>query len=361
MSGGRDSWDRAKATLTSIRDAAGGILRRTLVPGRPRRSAVFTGRTMGTYYRLTVVGRRACRDGDALHNTVRERLDAVETRMSTYRPESEVSRFNAARSDAWIAVSAETARVVGLAIDVGRRSGGAYDITAGPLVRLWGFGPGRRENRVPAEAEIAEALSRVGTGLIEVRMEPPAIRKSVPHIGIDLASIAKGFAVDLASEALERTGVRDYCVDVGGEVRVRGLNAEDVLWRVAVEVPQCGSRTPQRIVSLRDAALATSGDYRIGFEQDGVRYAHVLDPRAGHPIRHDLTSVTVLDRSCARADAWATALLVLGPDEGYQTAVGEQLAALFIRRTPDGFTEQPTPSFGDALRSDGRGGSGMSN
>jgi len=344
MAGAGKDRGTAETVRTAVQDAA-IMLRRLLLPGRPRPHAIFCGRTMGTYYRLTLVGRRASRDGCHHHEVARRRFEAVEARMSGYRPESEVGRFNSAGADAWFPVSAETARVVDLALDVGRRSGGAFDITAGPLVDLWGFGPSRRERRVPDESEIAAAGRCVGTGLVEVRLDPPALRKLVPGVGIDLAGVAKGFAVDLAAEALEQAGLRHYCVDVGGEIRVRGLNPDGVSWRVAVEVPGEGTRTVQRIVSLRDRAVATSGDYRIAFEQDGIRYSHLIDPRAGRPIRHDLASVTVLDRSCARADAWATALLVLGPDDGYAAAVREGLAALFLRRGPDGLIEQTTPAM----------------
>jgi len=265
--------------------------------------------------------------------------------MSVYRPDSEVSRFNATRDTDWFTVSPDTARCVQVATEVTRRSGGLYDITAGPLVDLWGFGPGGQQGQIPNEDRIAEVSRRVGVDLLEVRLTPPALRKKQPDVAIVLASVAKGLAVDLAADALERSGVTRYCVEIGGEVRASGLNSLARPWQIAIEAPQAAQGAAACTVSLRKGAIASSGDYRIYREDGGRQYAHILDPRTGRPVSHNLASVSVRDRSCARADAWATALMVAGPEQGYELAVREKLAAFFILRTGDGFTELWTPRW----------------
>jgi thiamine biosynthesis lipoprotein len=191
---------------------------------------------------------------------------------------------------------------------------------------------------------VAEAKSRVGLDRLEIRPDPPALRKQAPGIEIDLASVAKGYAVDLACETLDQMGVSDYCIEVGGEVRTKGLNARGLPWQIAIESPAAEGGF-HCMVPLSGQAMATSGDYRIYGEQDGARFPHIIDPRTGRPVRHDLASVSVIDPSCARADAWATVLMVAGPEAGYELAVREKLPGLFIERTHEGFIERTLPGF----------------
>jgi thiamine biosynthesis lipoprotein len=304
---------------------------------------------MGTYYRVTFVPRGRPPALANLHAQVRAVLDEVEARMSTYRPESELSRFNSSRSTEWFAVSAHTAQVVALAVDVGNRSGGRYDVTIGPLVNLWSFGPDRRSARPPSDEELGQAQARVGLERLEVRSNPPALRKTQPELYVDLASVAKGFGVDQVAALLDQCPVRDYCVDIGGEVRVRGRNLRRAPWQIAIERPIPGESSMARLVALKDRAMATSGDYRNYFEDQGTRYGHILDRRTGRPVENALGSVTVVGDSCAAADAWATALFVAGPEEGYQLAIRHGLAALFVARTTHGFVETYTPAMAALL------------
>lgn len=262
-----------------------------------------------------------------------------------YLTQSDVGRFNAAAHNDWIDVSPPTIECVRLAMQIGRESGGLFDITAGPLVKLWGFGPGQGWQGVPRQSQIEEARSRVGLDQLEVREHPPAIRKHDSTIELDLSSIAKGFAVDLACETLDGLAVRDYCVEVGGEIRTMGRNARGVPWQIAIETPSPHEPGAHCIVPLSGLAMATSGDYRIYSEQDGVRYPHVIDPRTGWPVGHNLASVTVVDTSCARADGWATALMVAGPHAGFELARKHGIRALFITRTDQGFIETQTETF----------------
>ncbi len=324
----------------------------TLTPtGSPRQEQVFSGRTMGTYYRVTVLVPEGQTDASSLHGPLEAVLQRIESLMSTYSPDSELSRFNAATETDWVSVSRDTAVVVQQAIEVGRQSGGPYDVTVGPLVNLWTFGPERqRPIKVPSEEEIRLAKTRVGLDLLDVRLDPPTIRKRRAEVYVDLSSVAKGFGVDQVAETLDRRGFTDYCVDIGGEIRTKGLNARGIPWQIGIDRPTAQEQGTAEVVPLSDLAMATSGDYRNYFEEDGIRYCHLIDPRTGRPIRHGLASVSVVDPSCARADAWATALLVAGPEEGYALAMEQGLAALFIVKTPRGFVEKWTPQFEPLLK-----------
>jgi len=306
----------------------------------------LTGPTMGTQYTVKVVRRPDAVDVATLEKEVQAELDRVDALMSTYRADSELSRFNVFDHTDWFPVSPATAEVVEAAIDIGRRSGGAFDVTVGPLVNLWGFGPSKGPaQRVPSPEEIDEAKSRTGLHHIEVRTDPPAVRKHLPGVYVDLSGVAKGFAVDQVAGLLERRGLENYMVEVGGEVRAKGENLQGRPWQIGIESPVAGVRSLQRVVGLGDKAMATSGDYRNYFEADGVRYSHMIDPRTGRPIAHRLASVTVLDPSCMRADAWATALTVLGPEEGYALAEKEDLPVLLVVKGDNEFVEKATPEF----------------
>ncbi len=323
------------------------------VPGRAipavQDAATFTGATMGTTYSVKVAGLASSHDRDRIAAEIQSRLDRINSLMSTYDPESELSRFNVGDSGEWFSVSAETAQVVAEAIRIGDLSEGALDVTVGPIVDLWSFGPAARpEGTAPTDQEIVAAMSSVGYAQLEVRPDPPALRKPSPACRVDLSSLAKGFAVDQVAEALETLGITRYMVEVGGEIRTAGLNPAGTTWRIAVEVPTNEGRGIQRVVALEDRAMATSGDYRNYFEQDGVRFCHIIDPRTGRPVRHRLASVSVLADTCMEADALATALFVLGPEEGLQLAASLNIPALFLVHTDRGFAECPTPSFPQA-------------
>lgn len=330
MTSGRAIWEGWERLSQRIMGPA-RRLRRSRGEERDRVWARFSGRVMGTSYALTLAGRTSSAGLlEDLHRGVAAELHRIEALMSTYRPDSEVSRFNAARGEAWLAVSPETARVVADAIDIGRRSGGAFDITVGTLVGLWGFGPGGQPGRVPGDDDITAARLHVGLDALEVRLDPPAIRKHDPLRRIDLAGVAKGFGVDRAAAVLDARGVEDYLLEVGGEIRARGRNALGSPWRVGIEAPAVESRAIHRVLPLANLAVATSGDYRIFFDHQGRRYSHIIDPRTGRPVCHGVTSVTVVHPSCMHADAWATALTVLGPHEGLAVARREKLAALML-------------------------------
>lgn len=305
----------------------------------------FSGPTMGTTYSVKVVHAPEHIATDQLKREIDQILERVDQKMSTYDPNSELSRFNQSETTDWITVSEELLLVIEKALQISRLTEGAFDITVGPVVNLWGFGPEMRADELPLDKDIAKILARVGYGRIHVRETPPAIRKDQADIYLDLSAIAKGYAVDQVAEYLESVGISNYMVEVGGEMRLRGRNAKGEAWAIGIEKPSPGQRTVQRIIQISDAGIATSGDYRNFFEKEGRRYSHTLDPRTGRPVAHTLASVTVIDDSAMHADALATALLVLGPEAGYQLAAREKLAALFIAISPNGFIEKTTTEF----------------
>ncbi len=301
----------------------------------------YEGSTMGTYYRVTA---RCPESADDVGNRLTTELDAVNSQMSTYDPDSTLSRFNRSEPGAWFSVSRELHDVVAAAADVHALSDGAFDVTVGPLVNLWGFGPDAAGG-VPSESGIAAARARVGAGALAVRANPPALRKT-KRLYVDLSAIAKGHGVDRLTAVLEGQGCDHYLVDIGGEVRVRGANPDGNPWRIGVEVPDPDALGGlQRVLTLRDAAVATSGDYRNFRDLDGDRVSHTIDPRTGRPVDHGLASVTVVHGSAMRADGLATAINVLGPVAGLALAESEGLAALLIVHRDAGFEELYTAAM----------------
>ena len=305
---------------------------------------------MGTRYAVSIVGGDQGR-AEQLKVAIDERLAAVNRGMSTYDPDSELSRFNNSDTTEWVDVSEETATVIAYALKLAGDSGGAYDPTVGPLVNLWGFGPGKRDG-VPTDEAVAAAGEQVGYEKVEIRATPAAARKADPAVYVDLSSVAKGYGVDAVCEVLDEAGVEAYMVEIGGEVRTRGSKPGGAPWRIGVEradqpLPGAsGSQRLQEVVELTDRALATSGDYRNFFEHAGVRYSHTIDPRTGRPVAHDLATVTVFADTCMEADAFATALLVLGPTAGYDWASEREIAALFVSRNSDEqLSERTTPAW----------------
>jgi thiamine biosynthesis lipoprotein len=316
------------------------------LPGEFGELTTFTGQTMGTGFTVKIVDPPPTVSTEALEEEIAARLGQINGWMSTYDSDSELSRLNRFEQPEWFEVSAETASVIDEALRVGRLTDGAFDVTVGPLVNLWNFGPVRRDtDRVPPSDEIDEVRARTGLEKVEVRLSPPAVRKLRGDVSIDLSGIAKGYAVDEIAGLLERSGVENYMVDVGGEVKARGRNPKGKPWQIAIESPVAGTREIHKVIPLDRLAVATSGDYRNYFEQEGIRYAHVIDPRSGSPITHKLASVSVLDPSCMRADGLATGLMVLGPEAGYNLALREELPVLFLVKSETGFVERMTPQF----------------
>ena len=312
---------------------------------RPRAAVrQFGGPAMGSSYTVKLAGvvDRALevRAADA----VREALALVEARMSTWLADSELSRFNRHASARPFAFSADTWAVVALAQRVARETGGAFDATVAPAVDAWGFGPGRAHRMVAAE-EREQLARRIGYRSLALDAATRSATKSHPGLALDFSGIAKGYAVDGAAAALEALGVERYMIEAGGEVRTRGLNADDAPWRIAIELPDAMPPRPHFVVPLAGASLATSGDYRIYFEQDGRRYSHEIDPASGAPVDHALASASVAASDCAYADAMATALMVMGPQRAAAFAAEYGVAAYFIVRDGARLVPSASPAF----------------
>ena len=312
----------------------------------------FNGHSMGTTYSVTVASHPQAVRREAIQSVIAGVLDEVNRNLSTYDSRSEISRFNANVTTDPVVVSPSLHAVAAIAREVGVATGGAFDITVGPLVGAWGFGvesPGAES--VPSAVAIERLRAEVGFDRLELGADGRSLRKTVPGLQLDVNGIAPGYAVDLIAERFDALGMRDYLVELGGEVRAHGRSPRGRPWRVAVEAPLSGERKPYALVELDSVAVSTSGDYRDFREVSGRRFSHTIDPEAGAPVTHGLASVSVVHRSAAHADAYATALMVLGPEAGLALAGRLGLAALFIEHNANGsgFTERSTPAF-DRLR-----------
>ena len=297
----------------------------------------FGGPTMGTTFNVKVVAPASDVPMEELKSLLRQTLDDIEQLSSTYMQQSELSIFNSNSSTDWIRVSERLCDVVARALVLSQHTGGAFDITVGPLVNLWGFGPQGGRDEPPSDAEISALLAQIGFEKLQADCEIPALRKQHAALYVDLSGWAKGFAADELATVLIANGAEHFFVEVGGELRMQGLNAQRKEWAVAIEKPITDGREVQSILRMSDTGLATSGDYRNFFEHDGLRYSHTIDPRSGRPVTHGLASVTVFEASAANADGLATALLVLGPEDGIALAEELGLDALFLLRTQRGF------------------------
>ena len=310
------------------------------------------GRTMGTTWtvRVTTCSLDDC--NAALAELVGQRLAELNHIFSHYDPDSEVSSFNRYSGTDWFPVSDQLAEVVTLAQRISAISNGAFDITVAPAVDAWGFGAEPLTADIPAEATIAAAAGTTGYRNLEVRTEPPALRKSDPALRIDLSAIAKGYAVDQLAYLLEREGMRDYLVEIGGELRVAGNRADGQAWRIGIEPPDNGDTTQPRIeyiVEPGDQAVASSGDYRNFYTVGDKRISHMIDPATARPVSNGLAAVSVVAPSAAQADALATALMVLGPDRAMTLAEREGLAVMLTERADDGLTVRQTAAFSGYL------------
>ena len=304
----------------------------------------LAGPTMGTTWHVSYIATATAPDIEVVQQGIEAQLEQVNRSMSTYRPDSEISRFNALDAGVWSSASPEFLVVLSTALDIGQRSEGAYDVTVAPLVDLWGFGPAGSVDVPPTPQEITQVMAQIGLQAIQLDSERRSVKKDKP-LSLDFSSLAKGYAVDLVAQWLLAQGIDRFMVEVGGEMRLSGLSGRGDGWRIAIEQPDISGRTIATTVSMSDTALATSGDYRNYFESNGRRYSHSIDPRTGYPVEHDLVSVTVAHPSCMVADAWATALTVLGAERAMAVAQEQGLAVYFMRRVNDGFEHSHTPLF----------------
>ncbi len=294
----------------------------------------FVGHSMGTTWSVRLAVHRGRAVPDGLHALLQQQLDSVVAEMSHWEADSCLGRFNRAAPGTWHALPRAFFDVLAYALEVGRQSGGAYDPCAGELVNRWGFGPVNRYDSPgyapPTAEEIASLRARRGTA--PLRLDGEGRRALQPGgLQLDLSAVAKGYSVDRLAYFLSHHGVKHFLVEVGGELRGAGMRPDGQPWWVEIE-PLPGSGLPDMVLALHGLAVATSGDYRKFFLHDGVHYAHTIDPRTAMPVANGLASVTVVHPQCMAADAWSTALTVLGPEQGMATAERHGLAARFVAR-----------------------------
>jgi thiamine biosynthesis lipoprotein len=317
----------------------------------------IAGPTMGTEYHISWVSLK--KDQAALvdeKQRIQQQVDRllldINKGMSTYDPQSELSLINHNFNSQWQDISADLYRVLMMAKQVNIQSNKAFDVTVGPLVNLWGFGPDKTNDKVPDKEEINALRDQLGSEVLNLRQRDEGfqLKLDAPRY-LDLSAIAKGYAVDKLGRLLRRQGIENYLGEGGGEIVALGTKPELNPWRIAIEAPNDDGRSVQIIVPLMQMGIATSGDYRNFFEFDGQRYSHTIDGRTGYPVKHKLASVSVLHEFVALADAWATALTVLGAEEGLKLAEEYNLAAYFIVRTDAGFEQYSSSQF-EQLRLD---------
>ncbi|MFT5580545.1 MAG: thiamine biosynthesis lipoprotein [Paraglaciecola psychrophila] len=299
---------------------------------------------MGTVYSVTVlepIGHTS--DQEKLQLIIDTRLQTLNQQMSTYVDDSELSYLNRTPTDQPVILSEELFEVLLMSIELSWLSGGVFDITVGPLVDLWGFGP-QQHDLVPTQSAIDEALAGTGYQHLQLNIADSSVSKTQP-VSVDLSAIAKGYGVDKIAELLLAAGYKDFMVEIGGELRLQGMSPRGAPWKIAIEQPDGSFGKVHRAVSIDTGAMATSGDYRNYFEVEGQRYSHTIDPTTGWPIKHTLASVTVITESAAYADGLATAINVMGPERGLLFAEQQQLAVYLIINTEQGFEARFTEAF----------------
>jgi thiamine biosynthesis lipoprotein len=280
------------------------------------------GRTMGTTWSLKMDARAS----SIRQNDLQQQLDEWEAIMSHWRPDSAISRFNVSASTDWVAVPAELVEVVELAQQIGNDTDHALDVTIAPLIDLWGFGAKGKRDSLPTKVEVDHAKAQCGWQHLHTRHDPPALRKDIPELRINVSAVAEGWALDQIARYLESVPIRDFLLEIGGEVLARGE------WRVGIQAPSAPPGKTAQTLLLKNQSIATSGVYRQHFSVAGKEYAHILDPRTGRPIEHSLASVSVIHTKATQADGYATALLVLGPNDGRRLAEKLGLRVVWFER-----------------------------
>jgi len=310
------------------------------------RESELSGEAQGTTYHIKLVLDGTSTSLEEARREVSATLAEIDAQMSNYREDSEISRINRQERSNWLLVSKEIAELLSIAHTVYERSDGCYDLTVKPLFDLWGFS--NHQNRVPAQDEIADLLPTVGMHLLEVDVVNQRIRKKNPKLKIDLSSIAQGYSVGVIARRLEALGIKNYLVEIGGEMMVKGHKSNGDNWRVAIQTPTPLTREIEKIIDVREQqgiAIMTAGTYQHFFEENGQIYSHILNPKTGRPVTHHLRSVTVMHDDPAWADAWDTALLCVGEEEAARIAEAEQLKVLLIYDDGSKLTEHMSKAF----------------
>ncbi len=314
----------------------------------PRPVVHLQGETMGTTYNVKYVALPSSISSEKIHDAIDASLVKVNQQMSTYIPDSELMLLNSAPANSEITLSPQLVHVLLEAERLYELSNGLLDVTIGPLVNVWGFGPRAQREIVPSQDELNRALSLVGFDKVE--LTSTSVIKPSADTFIDLSTIAKGYGVDVVAEYLKSQGIQHFLVEIGGELRVAGRKPSGDSWRVAIEKPSASERGLQQIISVGDNAIATAGDYRNFFVNDGQRFSHLLDPTTGYPIRHFTASVTVVDSSSMTADGLATAFMIMAPDDAKRIARENNIPLYLIERVDDKLSVYYNDAFAQFLQ-----------
>ncbi|MDX5627424.1 MULTISPECIES: FAD:protein FMN transferase ApbE [unclassified Brenneria] len=304
------------------------------------------GKTMGTFYSVKISGEQQ-ESKERLQQEIDALLEQANNEISTYRQDSTLSRFNQYRGNEPQPIGNGMADIILAAQRIGRATGGAMDITVGPLVNLWGFGPQKQPTQIPSQQQIDAVRQKIGLSHLKLLSDDRGewIQKDLPDLYVDLSTLGEGYGADLLAQLMARKGITNYLVSVGGAISSRGVNAQGIPWRVAIQKPTDRENAMQTAVNLQGYAISTSGSYRNYFEQNGQRYSHVIDPATGKPITHQLVSATVIAPTALEADGWDTGLMVLGREKALELAQQQGLAVYLISKTENGFQAEMTPQF----------------
>lgn len=336
-----------RAALMAVAFVLSGCDNGTSAPVAPKSpSTVLEGKTMGTFWRVSVINLDKAK-ASALGQKVQAQLDADDRLLSTWKNDSALMRFNHSTSTTPWPVSEAMADIVTESLRIGAKTDGAMDITVGPLVNLWGFGPDKQPVKTPTQAQINAAKARTGLKHLRVINQSGRqyLHKDLPDLYVDLSTVGEGYAADHLARLMEQEGISRYLVSVGGALVSRGMNAEGQPWRVAIQKPTDRENAVQAIVDINGHGISTSGSYRNYYELDGKRISHVIDPVSGAPIQHRLVSVTVIATTALEADGWDTGLMVLGPEKAKEVVRQQGLAVYMIVKEGDGFKTWMSPQF----------------
>ncbi|MDD1630003.1 MAG: FAD:protein FMN transferase [Methylococcaceae bacterium] len=289
------------------------------------------GSAQGTTYHISYWSELPM-DGKDIEASIKKEFDIIDKTLSNYRPDSIIETFNSTENTDSQEVGNEIVSLVRIAQTVHQATQGCFDLTIKPLFELWGFRGD--ELTIPNDTSIRKTLSQIGMEKLEV-VDETHLRKKQSNLKVDLSSIAQGYSVGKISRVLEQKGIKNYLVEIGGELKTRGHKPDSQAWRIAVERPLPGAQVMQKIITMpkeSPIAVMTSGTYRHYFDHEGKRYSHILDARTGRPVTHDLVSITVIHEDPTIADAWDTALLCLGQEDGMKVANAEKIPVLFIQQ-----------------------------
>ncbi|QPB85095.1 FAD:protein FMN transferase ApbE [Pseudoalteromonas rubra] len=305
---------------------------------------VLQGSTMGTTYNIKAFPQQSTLTKEQLHTEVEAALKAVNQSMSTYIPDSEINEFNRLAANQVMPISDDFRKVIAESIRLGL-STQTLDVTMGPLIDLWGFGPDKRPTKRPSEQQLAQMREQIG--LDKLTLTEEGLAKTLDHLELSFSATAKGYGIDKVAELIESHGISNYMVEIGGELRLSGTKPEDEPWRIAIEKPDApvGQRQIHKVIEPGKNSVATSGDYRIFYEMDGETFTHLIDPGTGKPVKHDLVSVTVLHPSAMTADGLATALTVMGTERARAYAELHNLPVYLISKSDEGLEVYPSSAF----------------